>query len=88
MDTTFNDIREKLEKIVKHNQKMLAKGREDLVVTFLDESEGISVWNPFFDVTERFEVDPINEYSPVELYSMIDNYKKLRLKKWTQFIFN
>ena len=39
----------------------LSGGRFPLV-TFLHEQEGISVRNPFVDVSGRFEVDPIKEY--------------------------
>lgn len=81
-------IKEELKRIVKHNERMKEKGREDLVVTFIDESEGVEVWNPFLDVSERFDVNPFEEYTPPEIYGMIDNYKKLRLKRWAQFIFN
>ena len=65
-----------LREIVEYNERMMDTGREDLVITFYEESEGISVHDPFYDATGRFEVKPLEEYKKEALQGMIESYKK------------
>lgn len=80
-------IRKELKKVVNYNERMLEKGKEDQVITFYHEAEGIAVSNPFYDTTERFEVDPLEEYKAKDLLRMISIYKAQKRKSLKQILF-
>lgn len=78
MDT--NNILLDLRTVVSHNQKQISLVDGDVnyaenVISF--EFEGMSVYDPFFDTTLRFPVDPIEEYGIENIQNMIDKYNEL-----------
>jgi hypothetical protein len=77
---------EKLLKIVAYNEELmdLADGDQSSakgLITFLDESEGVDIWHPFYDTTLRCEVDPIKEYGMEGIQQMLNEYDKLGVSK-------
>lgn len=71
-----------LRTIVEYNEQKLKKvdydqGRTDGLITFHEEVEGMEIWNPFKDITLRYDVDPIEEYGELKLNEMIKKYKSL-----------
>lgn len=73
----MNKLIDTLKLITLYNEKLLEKydgdqGEAAGLITFTDETQDISVWNPFYDTTLRFEVIPTEEYTEQQLQSMID----------------
>jgi hypothetical protein len=71
------EVLEKLKLITLYNEKILEKveGDQNLAVgliTFTDEIQGVSVWNPFYDSSLRFDVIPTEEYTEKQLQIMLD----------------
>ena len=82
MINMIKDQIKKLETIVAYNELIMDKVDHDQsnakgLITFLDESEGVEVWNPFYDTTMRVEVDPIKEYGLDKIGEMFVQYNKL-----------
>lgn len=72
-----NLLIETLRVITIYNEQLLNKVDGDQgaavgLITFVDEEAGMSVWNPFYDTSLRFEVDPILTYTEQQLQSMVD----------------
>ena len=70
-------MKKQLEIITIHNEEMLKKvdgdqGRAVGLIDFYDVVTGVSVWNPFYDVTLINEVVPTEEYSRFQLKYMLD----------------
>lgn len=68
---------ETLRVITVYNEQLLIKvdgdqGAAEGLITFADEVAGISVWNPFYDTSLRFEVDPMLTYSENQLQFMVN----------------
>lgn len=66
-----------LKLITLYNKKLLEKYDGDQgaaigLITFVDETHGIDIWNPFYDSTLRFEVIPTEEYNEQQLQSMVN----------------
>lgn len=68
---------ETLRVITIYNEQLLNtvdgdQGAAKGLITFVDEEEGVSVWNPFYDTSLRFEVDPLLTYKESQLQAMVD----------------
>lgn len=72
-----NKMLSELEKVVAHNRKQVSlvegdAGRATNVITFV--FEGMSIYDPFYDSTLRFSVDPFEEYGMDNIKKMIEDY--------------
>lgn len=68
-----------LNTIVQYNGVQLERVEGDQthaknLITLFDENEGVSVWNPFFDTTLIYEVNPIKEYGKDNIVRFIKDY--------------
>lgn len=67
----------KLKEVVVHNTKRLSLVGGDFnqascIISFLHED--ISIYDPFYDSTGRFEVDPVDYYGMINLQKMIKRF--------------
>lgn len=72
-----NEQMERLQLITLYNEHLLARYEGDQgaavgLITFCDESQGIDIWNPFYDSSLRYEVEPTEEYTEEQLLSMLE----------------
>lgn len=55
-------------------------GEDTPLITFELEESGVEIHNPFYDVTGRFEVDPIKEYGEENLLILESKINKFEEK--------
>lgn len=77
MTKSTNELMEILEIITLYNENLLKKFDGDQgatigLITFIDEIQGVAVWNPFYDCSLRIEVNPTEEYTEQQLQSMVN----------------
>lgn len=70
----------KLKEVVAYNEKQMDKVDGDQcsaenLITFDDC--GVEIYNPFYESSGRFEVDPIKEYGDEKIQEMINEYNKM-----------
>lgn len=71
---------EELRLVVNYNEEKLKEvdGDQGSAVGLITiESDDCDVWNPFYDSSLRFDVDPIVEYGEVAIREMIAQFHKL-----------
>jgi hypothetical protein len=74
------DYKNKLKEIVKYNREIIEDHNGDInsalnkIIYF--NFEEYTIWNPLLDVSGRYEVDPVKEYSKSLIEEFIDNYMK------------
>ena len=73
------DKKELLKEIVNYNRKLINEADGDInkvigqLITI--EHNKYTIWNPFKDITQRFEVDPNEEYGKSKIEKFIRKYK-------------
>lgn len=74
----------KLREVVAYNEKQMDKvdgdqcSAENLATFYNGDAE---IWNPFYESSCRFEVDPIKEYGEENIQKMINEYDKMMANK-------
>jgi hypothetical protein len=76
------ELLSRLEFVIAYNRKIMEsvdydQSRAEGLVTFYDDKQGVSVWNPLIDVSGRFDVDPIEEYGEGNIKEMIYKFETM-----------
>lgn len=67
---------EEVRKAVAYNEPLFMEGElEEMVYVYSPEVEQ-KIWNPFYDYSGLYPVDPLEEYSEETLLKFVKNFKE------------